>query len=95
MIQPHVDWFLRYLDATESPNAEAPWIVLYAYKAFMIAWQLLKGGIGNAMEIVAVADGDLEAALAWARNVFGRRQRRQLGKIILSCIDTLEGSPVH
>ncbi|KAF1948312.1 hypothetical protein CC80DRAFT_459454, partial [Byssothecium circinans] len=89
MIQPHVDWFLRYLDAMLNPDTEAPWIVLYAYKAFMIAWQLLKGRIGSAMEAVGIADGDLRAALAWARSVFGRRKRRQLGRIILSCLDTL------
>jgi hypothetical protein len=95
MIQPHVDWFLRYLDDMISPNAEAPWIVLYTYKAFMIAWQLLKGGIGDAMQTVGVANGDLEAALRWARKVFERRQRRQLGRIVLNCLDMLEGSSVN
>ncbi|XPS97013.1 hypothetical protein M3J09_006257 [Ascochyta lentis] len=30
LVQPHVDWFLRYLDATLVPDTEAPWVVLYA-----------------------------------------------------------------
>ncbi|KAH8655298.1 fungal-specific transcription factor domain-containing protein [Xylariales sp. PMI_506] len=105
-IQPHVDWFLRYLDSTESVaagdspggtstgsvtaiSAEAPWVTLYAYKAFMIALQLVAGGMRGAMQVVGVPDGDAEAALAWARKVFRRRQRWQLGKIIMACLDTL------
>ncbi|KUI74443.1 hypothetical protein VM1G_10063 [Cytospora mali] len=50
-IQPHVDWFLHYLEAALSPDLEAPWIPLYAYKAFLIAWQLLQGGISGAMRV--------------------------------------------
>ena len=89
-LQPHVDWFLRYLDATLVPDSEAPWITLYAYKAFMIAWQLVRGGVLGSMQVVGVHDGDVDGALMWARKVFQRRQRWQLGKIILACLDTLE-----
>ncbi|KAF2625128.1 hypothetical protein BU25DRAFT_397679 [Macroventuria anomochaeta] len=90
LVQPHVDWFLRYLDATMLPDTEAPWVVLYAYKAFMIAWQLVRDGIVGSMQVVGVQDGDTQGALAWARKVFGRRQRWQLGKIVMKCIDQLE-----
>jgi hypothetical protein len=90
LVQPHVDWFLRYLDATVSPDTEAPWVVLWAYKAFMVAWQLVRDGIVGSMQVVGVQDGDTQAALAWARKVFGRRQRWQLGKIAMKCIDQLE-----
>ena len=90
LVQPHVDWFLRYLDATVSPDTEAPWVVLWAYKAFMVAWQLVRDGIVGSMQVVGVQDGDTQAALAWARKVFGRRQRWQLGKIAMRCIDQLE-----
>lgn len=88
-VQPHVDWFLRYLEAVIAPETEAPWVALYAYKAFLIAWQLLRGGIVGAMNVVGVADGDENGALGWARKVFLRRQRWQLGKLILDCIDAL------
>ncbi|KAJ4992574.1 early growth response protein 1 (egr-1) [Stagonosporopsis vannaccii] len=90
LVQPHVDWFLRYLDATIMPDTEAPWVVLYAYQAFVIAWQLVRDGIVGSMQVVGVEDGNTEGALAWARKVFGRRQRWQLGKIVLKCIDQLE-----
>ncbi|KAH7363165.1 hypothetical protein B0T11DRAFT_91857 [Plectosphaerella cucumerina] len=92
VVQPHVDWFLRYLDATGAAevDSEAPWITLYAYKAFMIAWQLVRGGSMGSMQVVGVADGDTAAAMAWAKRVFRRRERWQLGKIILNCLDSLE-----
>ena len=90
LVQPHVDWFLRYLDATFVPDTEAPWVVLYAYKAFVIAWQLVQYGAVGSMQAVGVQDGDTQGALVWARKVFGRRARWQLGKIVMQCIDTLE-----
>lgn len=89
-IQQHVDWFLRYLDETPVTNLEAPWITLYAYKAFILAWQLVRRGHPGSMEIVGVQDGNVEGALVWARKVFGRRQRWQLGKVIMTCLDTLD-----
>lgn len=89
-IQPHVDWFLHYLEAALSPDLEAPWIPLYAYKAFLIAWQLLQGGISGAMRVVGVQDGDMDGALTWARKVFRRRQRWQLGRLILKYLSILE-----
>jgi hypothetical protein len=89
-IQPHVDYFLRYLDETTILDSEAPWITLYAYKAFIIVWQLIRGGVPGSLQVIGVSDGDLEGALTWAKKVFGRRKRWQLGKIIMTCLDTLE-----
>lgn len=89
-VQPHVDWFLHYLDARTTPEFEAPWVVLYAYKAFLIAWDLVRGGIPGAMQVVGVDDGDVPGALRWARKVFQRRQRWQLGKLIMTCLDMLD-----
>lgn len=88
-IQPHVNWFLRYLDMTLTPNSEAPWIAFYAYKAFLIAWQLMHGRVAGAMHVVGVQDGDVEGALGWARKVFERRRRWQLGRLILAGLDEL------
>ncbi|KAH8424400.1 uncharacterized protein LDX57_002151 [Aspergillus melleus] len=89
-IQPHVDWFLRYLDTTLDPSHEAPWAAVYAYKAFLIAWQLVRGGIPGAMEVAGIQDGDEQGALEWARNVFRRREQWQIGKLILSSLQQLE-----
>lgn len=93
-IQPHVDWFLYYLDTTLVVDYEPPWIALYAFKAFLIAWQLVRGGLAYAMQVVGVQDGDLEEAMAWARMVFQRRQKWQFGKLILASLDILFDSDV-
>lgn len=89
-IEPHIQWFLRYLDETLIPDSEAPWITIYAYKAFLIAWQLVYGGVAGAMQVVGVADGDAAGALSWARTIFKRRSRWRLGQMILSCLNDLE-----
>ena len=88
-IQPHVDWFLHYLETTLTPDAEAPCIAFYAYKAFLIAWQGMSARVAGAMQVVGIGDGDMQRALGWARKVFGRRRRWQLGRVILSCLDEL------
>ncbi|KAJ2995592.1 hypothetical protein NUW58_g1233 [Xylaria curta] len=88
-IQPHVDWFLRYLDTSITPDLEAPWVILYAYKAFLIAWQFMRGRSPGSMDIVGVLDGDEEGALKWAKKVFQRRERWQLGRLVLERLGTL------
>lgn len=88
--QPHIAWFLRYLDTARSPESDPPWISLYAYKAFLIAWQLVRKRIPCAMEVVGVQDGDGKGAVDWARQVFGRRRRRRVGRLIIECLDLLE-----
>ncbi|KAL6711737.1 hypothetical protein ACN47E_004671 [Coniothyrium glycines] len=91
VIQPHVDWFLHYLSSNIHPQFEAPWIFLYAWKAYMIAWQLLKGGVPGSMKTIGIQDGDIEGALAWARkNVSQRRSHWKLGKAIAACLDLLD-----
>ncbi|KAL1904426.1 hypothetical protein Sste5344_009876 [Sporothrix stenoceras] len=89
-IQPHIDWFLHYLEASVSPNLEAPWIPLYAYKVFLIAYQLVCDGIAGAMQVVGVEDGDARSALMWAEKVFRRRRRWHLGRVILDCLGRLD-----
>lgn len=89
-VQPHIDWFLRYLDTTLAENSEPPWIDLYAYKAFLIAWQFLKEGVPGAMQAVGLLDGDVHGAIVWARKAFQRRQRQQLSALISSCLDILD-----
>ncbi|KAE9371707.1 hypothetical protein N431DRAFT_426333 [Stipitochalara longipes BDJ] len=92
-LQPHIDWFLRNLDTTPRFDSEPPWLILYAYKAFLIAWQLLREGLPGAMQVVSVCDGDIHGAIEWARKAFQRKHREQLSKLISSCLDMLDGSP--
>lgn len=88
-VQAHVDWFLRYLDSTASPDSEAPWVALYAYKVFLIAWTLVKEGVDGAMTAVGVGTGDVAGARAWAARVFGRRSNLRMGEMIVTCIEKL------
>lgn len=88
--QPHIDWFLRYLDTTLTPESEPPWVALYAFKAFLIAWQLVRKGVSGAMQAVGVLDGDAKGAIEWAKGAFRRRERWRLGKLIMVCLDVLE-----
>ncbi|KAK7733764.1 hypothetical protein SLS63_004549 [Diaporthe eres] len=88
--QPHIDWFLRYLDATLTPESEPPWVALYSFRAFLIAWQLVRKGVSGAMQAVGVLDGDAAGALEWAKGAFRRRERWRLGKLIMACLEVLE-----
>ncbi|OJJ67296.1 hypothetical protein ASPBRDRAFT_47828 [Aspergillus brasiliensis CBS 101740] len=88
--QPHVDWFLTYLDHVENVGGEAPWVTLYAYKAFLVAWQLVRGGVPGAMRVVGVRDGDVEGAVGWARRVFRWRERWVIGRLVLGCLGGLD-----
>ncbi|PWY93152.1 hypothetical protein BO94DRAFT_583392 [Aspergillus sclerotioniger CBS 115572] len=87
--QSHVDWFLVYLDTTVDVAGEAPWVALYAYKAFLVAWQLVRGGVPGAMQAVGVRDGDAAGAVKWARRVFSRREKWGVGRVIGGCLDRL------
>lgn len=93
-IQPHIDWFLLYLDNNmmAEGSSEPPWLTLYAYKAFLIAWQLLRQGLPGAMKVVGIRDGDCGMAVLWARRVFHREHQRQLTKLIGSCLDILDAN---
>ncbi|KAI2947297.1 transcriptional regulator family: Fungal Specific TF [Aspergillus niger] len=87
--QPHVDWFLTYLEEGDV-EGEAPWVTLYAYKAFLVAWQLVRGGVPGAMGVVGVGDGDVRGAVEWARRVFARRERWVIGRLVLGCLGGLD-----
>ncbi|CAN8099597.1 unnamed protein product [Discula destructiva] len=87
--RPHIDWFLRYLDDAVTPEFESPWVTLYAYKAFLIAWQLVRAKIAGVMQVVGVEDGDVDGAMAWARRIFQRREPGRLGKLIVTCLGIL------
>lgn len=90
-VQPHLDWFLRYLDSPNAADSELPWITLYAYKAFLIAWQLVREGLPGAMSVVGVQDGDVQQATRWARRAFGRSRQRRIAVLIGECLNMLDG----
>lgn len=77
-VKPHLEFFLLYLDSAVIQPGEAPWLVLYAYKAFLIASKLLCHQMPEAIEMVGVQPGDRKGAIAWARGVFLRRKPSKL-----------------
>ena len=92
--QPHIDWFVRFLQRSGSDvvAAEPPWIMIYAHKAFLIAWELVRRGepLSNAMQAVGLQSGDTAGCLRWARSVFHGRLGTQLGVLIYQSIEMLE-----
>lgn len=89
-VQPHIDWFLRRLNTTPTFDTGPPWLILYAYKAFLIAWQLLRDGSPGVMQVISIRDGDVRGAIAWARRAFERKNLQELSKLISSCLDVLD-----
>lgn len=90
LIQPHLDWFLQYLDTPNDESAMAPWLDLYAYKAFLLAWQLVRGGISGAMNAVDVLDNDISGASGWLRSALARKRPSKLRTMIIECLDVLD-----
>jgi hypothetical protein len=88
-LHDHLDWFLVYLDTTEDTGQEPPFVTVYAFKAFLIAWQLLRGDIPDAMTAVRVSDGDVEGGLEWAEEMFLRREKWTVGQLILQNLRSL------
>lgn len=89
-IQPHLDWFLRRLDASGDADLEAPWLDLYAYKAFLLAWQLVRGGVSGAMHVVGIQDNDAIGAVSWLRNAISKKRPSRIRNMIIDCLDVLE-----
>jgi hypothetical protein len=89
-IQPHLDWFLRRLDVSDEADFEAPWLDMFAYKAFLLGWQLVRGGVPGAMHAVGIQDNDAASAVSWMRNVFAKKRPSKLRSMIVDCLDVLD-----
>ena len=89
-IQPHLDWFLHFLAASDDAVSEAPWLDLYAYKAFLLAWQLVRGGVQGVMHAVGVQDNDATGAVTWMRNAISSKRSSRLRRMMVDCLDVLD-----
>ena len=89
-IQPHLDYFLRHLDALDNGTSEAPWLDLYAYKAFLLAWQLVRGGLPSVMHAVGIQDNDAAGAVSWMRNIFSKKRSSRIREMIIGSLDVLD-----
>ncbi|WRT70490.1 uncharacterized protein IL334_007488 [Kwoniella shivajii] len=81
-------WFLQYLDRADTAVVEPPWITVYAFKAFYIAWHLARAGNFDTMTHIGLID--MPGIMTWANVVFGRRGKWEVGKLILRSLDSLE-----
>jgi hypothetical protein len=89
-IQPHLDWFLRHLDGSDDEASEAPWLNLYAYKAFLLAWQLVRGGVMGVMHAVGVDDNDADGAVSWMRKACSKKRQSRLMKMVVESLNVLD-----
>lgn len=89
-VKPHLAWFLQYLDSpNHPPELEPPWVLMYCFEAYTIAWQLMKYGFAGCMDVVGVQDGDVEGARRWGVSVFARRKKWTLGQLIYQSVQSL------
>ncbi|WVF70352.1 hypothetical protein IAT40_005142 [Kwoniella sp. CBS 6097] len=86
-VERHLQWFLTYLD-TATPETEAPWMPIFAYKAVLITWQLVRTGCLEPLRILGVADAD--AMLGWIKEVFGRRKHWVVGRTVVASLCELD-----
>jgi len=89
-IQPHLDYFLSHLNALDDGALEAPWLDLYAYKAFLLAWQLVRGGVPGVMHAVGIQDNDAVGAVSWMRNMISKKRSSRIRKMILDSLHVLD-----
>lgn len=91
-LEIHLRFFLVYLNQTTSEMAacESPWVTIYCYKAALIAWQLVRAGIGNVSACIGISD--LENLYEWIKNVFSFRSRFGVGRAVLNSLNELENA---
>lgn len=87
-MDPHVSWFLRYLDRTTCSRSEPPWMTVYAFKAALIAWQLARSGSFDAFSKVGIAD--MDGLLGWTKAVFAKRESSEVGRLIVKSLEELD-----
>jgi hypothetical protein len=89
-LEPHIQFFLTYLDRTPGQTAmsESPWVTIYSFKAALIAWQLIRAGVGDVAGCIGV--GDLGTMLEWIKKVFATRSKWGVGRAVLKSLDELE-----
>ncbi|OCF33937.1 hypothetical protein I316_04283 [Kwoniella heveanensis BCC8398] len=86
-VERHLQWFLTYLD-TAAPETEAPWMPIFAYKAVLITWQLVRTGCLEPLRILGVADAD--AMLRWIKKVFDKRKHWVVGRTVIASLCELD-----
>jgi hypothetical protein len=87
-MDPHVSWFLQYLNRSPDPSHEPPWMTVYAFKVALIAWHLARSGSFDPFSKVGVAD--MDGLLGWMKGVFQRRKSSEVGSLIVKSLAELD-----
>lgn len=87
-LEPHLSWFLGYLDQPLEAAREPPWVTAYAFRAVLCAWQLAKEGSFQPLAHLGIAD--LDDLVLWSKRVFARRARWEVGRLIVKNLEHLE-----
>lgn len=90
LLDPHIQYFLLFLDRPCSGPPEAPWVTVYAFKAVLVAWQLGRAGVFSSIACLGLSD--LKGMADWMRSVFSKRGRGGVGTLIMRSLDELERS---
>nr|XP_031860055.1 uncharacterized protein CI109_004418 [Kwoniella shandongensis]KAA5527127.1 hypothetical protein CI109_004418 [Kwoniella shandongensis] len=89
-VEPHLTWFLLYLQRTVDTRFEPPFLIFYAFKAAVMAWQIARLGGSSLPSMVGVLDAD--GLLLWIREIFAKRTRWGIGKLALESLEELSSS---
>jgi len=63
-------------------------VTIYSFKAALIAWQLIRAGVGDVASCIGVSD--LGTMLEWIKRVFATRSNWGVGRAVLKSLDELE-----
>ena len=99
-LEPHLSWMLLQLDRASAADAmkEAPWVLVFGFKALVISWQVLGMRTGHLDQTLyrlgidgSAADHGQAGMLAWFRRCIVRREVWGLARVIERGLHVLEG----
>lgn len=98
-LEPHLSWMLLRADRMPLNDSvqEAPWTLVYAFKALLITWQIVgmrTGQLDPTLQALGVDTTAMDAGqaglAAWFRRVMDRKQIWGLGRAIDRGLRVLE-----
>lgn len=85
---PHINYFLTHLNQERPVYDEAPWVTIFAFKASLVAWQLVRAGVWHPTVIADIHDKD--DMFRWIRQKFERRTNWCVGRFVTNSLQELE-----
>jgi hypothetical protein len=63
-------------------------MTIYAFKASLVSWQLVRAGVTD--HVVEIGIEDAKGMTEWMRRCFAQRQTWGIGRLVLNSMDELE-----